>query len=92
MAEKDAYICSKFQFQTRSFTFIHKNKSFLSATSILSCSPMAYKKTASLDKLNCTDYIDFSKCQDRFGQFSWSKNDSIHMDVKRKVFKKDDNK
>ena len=30
---------------------------------------MAYNTTASLDKLNCTDYVDFGKCQDRFGQF-----------------------
>ena len=53
---------------------------------------MAYYTIASLDKLTCTDYVDFGKCQDRFGQFSWSKNDSNHLDVKLKVFKKDDNK
>ena len=29
---------------------------------------------------------------DSFGQFSWSKNDSNYLDVKCKVFKKDDNK
>ena len=53
---------------------------------------MAYNTTASLDKLNCTDYVDFGKCQDRFGRFSWSKNDSHYLDVKLKVFKKDDKK
>ena len=53
---------------------------------------MAYSTTASLDKLTCTDYVDFGECQDRFGQFSWSKNDSNYLDVKLKVFKKDDNK
>ena len=53
---------------------------------------MAYNTTASLDKLTCTDYVDFGKCQDRFGQFSWSKNDSIYLDVKLKVFRKDDKK
>ena len=53
---------------------------------------MAYNTTASLDKLTCTDYVDFGKCQDRFGQFSWSKNDCNYLDVKLKVFKKDDNK
>ena len=37
---------------------------------------MDYNTTASLDKLICTDYVDFGKCQDRFGQFLWSKNDS----------------
>ena len=53
---------------------------------------MAYNTTASLDKLTCTDYVDFGKCQHRFGQFSWSKNDSIYLDVKLKVFRKDDKK
>ena len=53
---------------------------------------MAYNITASLDKLTCTDYVDFGKCQERFGQFSWSKNDSNYLDVKLKVFKKDDKK
>ena len=52
---------------------------------------MAYNTTASLAKLTCTDYVDFGKCQDRFGRFSWSKNDSNYMDVKRKVLRKDDN-
>ena len=80
------------QIRSHFLTFIHKNKSLVSATSILSLSPMAYNSTASLDKLTCTDYVDFGKCQDRFGQFSWSRNDSNYLDVKLKVFKKDDNK
>ena len=53
---------------------------------------MAYNSTASLDKLTCTDYVDFGKCQDRFGSFSWSKNDCNSFDVKLKVFRKDDEK
>ena len=53
---------------------------------------MAYHTTASLDKLTCTDYVDFDKCQDRFGRFSWSKNDCNYSDVKLKVFWKDDEK
>ena len=53
---------------------------------------MAYNTTASLDKLTCTDYVDFGKCQDRFGQFSWSKNNSNYLGVKLKVFRKDDKK
>ena len=53
---------------------------------------MAYNTTLSLEKLNCTNYVDFSKCQDKFRQISWSKNDSNYLDVKFKVFKKDDNK
>ena len=92
LTRKVAYISNEMQFQSHSLLFIHKNKSLLSATSLLSCSPMAYNTTASLDKLTCTDYVDFGKCQDRFGRFSWCKNDSNYLDVKLKVFKKDDNK
>ena len=53
---------------------------------------MAYNTTASLDKLTCTDYEDFGKCQDRFRRSFWSKNDSNYLDVKFKVFRKDDKK
>ena len=53
---------------------------------------MAYNTTASLDKLTCTDYVDLCKCQDRFGRLFWSKNDSNYLDVKLKVFRKDDKK
>ena len=53
---------------------------------------MAYNTTAFLDKLTCTDYLDFGKCQNRFGQFFWSKNDSNYLDVKLKLFRKDDMK
>ena len=90
--KKDAYIANEMQLQKQSSTFSHKNKSLPTATSILSRSPMAYNTTACLDKLTCTDYVDFGKCQDSFGRFNWSKNDSNYLDVKLKVFKKDDNK
>ena len=53
---------------------------------------MAHNTTASLEKLTCTNYVDFGKCQDRFEQFSWSNSDSTYFDVKLKVFNKDDNK
>ena len=43
---------------------------------------MAYNTTASLDKLNCTDYMDLGKSQDKFGRISWSKNDSYYLDIK----------
>ena len=61
--QKIAYIRNDMQLQTRSLTFIHKNKSLLSATSILSRSPMAYNTTASLDKLTCADYVDLGESQ-----------------------------
>ena len=53
---------------------------------------MAYNTTASLDKLACTDYVDFGKCQDRFRRISWSKTSFDYWDVKLKVFKRDENK
>ena len=92
MTKKDAYISKKMQLQNHSLTFFHKNKPLSSATSMLSLSPIAYNTTASLDKLTCTDYLDFGKCQGRFGHFSRSKNDSNDLDVKLKVSKKDENK
>ena len=90
MTERDAYTSNKMQLQYHSLKFLHKIKSVLSATSILSRSPMAYNFTASLDKLTYTKYVDFGKCQDRLGRFSWSKNDCNYLDVKLKVFKKHD--
>ena len=92
MSKNDAYISNEVQPQNHSLTFFHKSKSILPATSILFRSPMAYTTTASLDKLSCTDYLDFGKFQDNFGRFSWSKNDSNYLDVKFKVCKKDDEK
>ena len=43
-----------------------------------------------MDKLACTDYVDFGKSQDRFGRFSGSKVDSNYLDIKLKVFKRED--
>ena len=51
---------------------------------------MASNTTETLDKLTCTDYVDFGKCQDRFGRVYWSKNDSNYLDIKLKVFKIED--
>ena len=53
---------------------------------------MAYNTTASLDKLTCTDFVDFGKSLDRFGRFSWTKNNSNYLDIKLKVFKREDKK
>ena len=51
---------------------------------------MAYNTTDTLEKLACKDYVDFGKSQDRFGRFSWSKNDSNYLHIKLKVFKRED--
>ena len=45
---------------------------------------MTYNASASLDILTCNDYVDFGKNQNRFGNFSWSKNNSTYLDVKLK--------
>ena len=90
--QKHAYINNEIQLQIHSLSLIHNNKSFFSATSILSRSPMAYNTTNSLEKLTCSDYVEFGKSQDRFVRFFRSKNDSNYFDVKLKVFKKGDNK
>ena len=50
---------------------------------------MAYNTTETLDKLACTNYVDFGKCQDRFGRIFWSKSDYNYLDIKLKVFKRD---
>ena len=89
---KDAYVIKEMQLQNHSSSFIHKKNDFLTSTSVLSRSPMAYNTTVSLDKLICTDCVDFGKCQNRFGRKPCSKNDSNYLDVKLKVFKKDDHK
>ena len=51
---------------------------------------MAYNTTAILHKLNFTDYMHFGKCQERFGRFSWTKSDSNYLDIKLKLFKRED--
>ena len=53
---------------------------------------MAYNTTATLNKLACTDYLDFGNCPNSFGRISWSKNSFDYLDVKLKVFKRDENK
>ena len=80
------------QLQKQSSTFLCKNESPPSATSILSLSPMAYNITATLDKLTCTNHLDSVKYQDRFGPFFLSKIDSNSLDVKLRVSTKYDNK
>ena len=51
---------------------------------------MAYNTFASLDKLTCTNYVDFGNSSDRFGRFSLSKNDSNYLEIKLEVFNRKD--
>ena len=55
-------------------------------------SEMPRNTTRTLDKLPCTNYVDFGKCQERFERFSWTKNDSNYLDDKLKMFKWEDKK
>ena len=66
MASKDAYKNIELQLQNYSSTFLHK-KTLPSATSIQSSSPTARNTTVSLEKLTCTNFVDFGNCQNRFG-------------------------
>ena len=86
MVKKDGYIRNELQHQNLSLTFIHKNKSLLPTTSILSCVQVFYTTTASLDKLFCTNSGAFGKKQNRFGQFSRSRSHFNNLDVKLKSF------
>ena len=52
---------------------------------------MAYNTTASLDKLICTNFMNFGKNLDRFGQLCSLENESNYLDVKFKVFKRGKN-
>ena len=43
-----------------------------------------------LQKPSCTDYVEFGKCQERFGRMSWSEKVSDYLDIKLKVIKRED--
>ena len=53
---------------------------------------MAQNSKAYLNKLTCTDYVDFGENQLRLLQHFWSGNDSNYFDVNFKFLKKDDTK
>ena len=53
---------------------------------------MVYHTTATLNKLACTDYVDFGKSEDRFGRSSWTRNSFVYLEMKLRVFKTDENK
>ena len=44
---------------------------------------------ATLDKSLCVDFVDFGKHQDRFGRFSWTKNQENYLKIHFKVFEKE---
>ena len=90
MTNEYAYISNEKQLRNHCSTCILKNQLAFFSYQHSSRSPMAYNTTETLDKLTCTDYVDFGKSQDRFGRFSWSKNDSNYLDIKLKVFKRED--
>ena len=50
---------------------------------------MAYNTSPTKHKQTCTDYVEFGKCQDRFGWFSWTKNDSNYLVIIVEVLKRE---
>ena len=76
--------------QNHCSTFILKNQlaSFSYQHSISFTYGLQYHRN--LEKLACTDYVDFGKSQDRVGRFSWTENDSNYLDINLKVFKRED--
>ena len=94
MTKRETFLRDNLQHQSYSLTFLLKNKSLLATTCVLSQWPnlLTYNSTAPLNKLPYTNYVDFGKCQDGFGQFACSTNDSRYLDVKLKVIKKVNNK
>ena len=78
------------QLQVHSLILILTHKSVPWATSVLSeqPKPMAHKTTAPLNKLNCTNSVDFRKRHDRFGPFPGAKVTPNYLDVKIEVFKR----
>ena len=50
---------------------------------------MAYNTSPKFNKQTCTEYVNFGKCQDRFGRLFWTKNDSKYLDIKLKVIKRE---
>ena len=61
---------NSFQLKNRSLTLFVKNFiHFFSATILLSHSHIASNTTSFLEKLTCTDYVDFGKIQDKSGEF-----------------------
>ena len=67
--KKEAFKSNGLQLLNHSLSFFLKNCSLLSATCVLSPSSIVYNTTASLDDLTWTDYVNFGKTQNRFGQF-----------------------
>ena len=55
IAKKVVYVSNELQLLKLSSSFIVRSYSLLSATSILSRSPMAYNSTVSLECLTCAD-------------------------------------
>ena len=90
LIDTGAYKSSDLQLSNHCSTFVLKNPLgfFSYQHSILLTDGLQNTKT--LDELACTDYVDFVKCQDKFGRFFWSKNDSNYLDIKLKVFKRED--
>ena len=92
MTKKETNKSNSQQLQNPSLSFIVKNSSLFSATSVLSFSPMAYNTTAFSDKFTCLNLWTLENVKTDLDEFFGPKKDSNYLDVKIKVFKIDDNK
>ena len=88
MTRKAPFLSNKVQLQNHPLTIFHKNKSFLSATSILCHSPVAYNNAAPLDKVTCPNCVDVDKSPDRIRQLFGPKNFPITRMEKSKFSRK----
>ena len=88
-----AYKSSNFHFLKSLFNF-HSQKStrFFQLPAFYLVHPWPTTLQKPWTNRLATVYVDFGKSQDRFGRFSWSKNDSNYLDIKLKVFKREDKK
>ena len=87
--KKEAHKSNNCQLKSQSLNFTVKVYSPFSATRVPSQSSMVENTSVFSENLTCSDYEEFEKCRDRFGQISSSKNDSTCFDVKLEVFKRE---
>ena len=92
VTKKEAYISNEKQLQNLSVTFIQKKQITTFSYQHSISSTHGLQHYCFLGQANLHRLCGLWHCQDRFGQISWSKNDFNNLDVKLKVFKKDDNK
>ena len=78
---------------TLSFIFLPKISPLTSKFNIFQTTEKNYNMTAALDKLICTNFVEFGKKEDRFVRFSWfqlERYDNKYLENQLKVLRRDD--